>query len=71
MADRRWHFTPETAALCWIFLGVGAVLLVSSILTLTGTEGRAPVPAVVAAVAAVALIVLSAVGLVRPKLRGR
>ncbi|MEV6441393.1 hypothetical protein [Amycolatopsis sp. NPDC051716] len=71
MAKRRWHFIPETAALCWIFLGVGAVLLLSSILTLTGTEGRAPVPAVIAAVAAVALIVLSAVGLARPKLRGR
>ncbi|MFF1613316.1 hypothetical protein ACFVYA_36585 [Amycolatopsis sp. NPDC058278] len=71
MADRRWHFIPATASLCWLFLGVGAVLLVSSILTLTGTEGRAPVPAVIAAVAAVALIVLSAVGLARPKLRGR
>lgn len=71
MADRRWHFIPATASLCWLFLGVGTVLLVSSILTLTGTEGRAPVPAVIAAVAAVALIVLSAVGLARPKLRGR
>jgi hypothetical protein len=71
MADRRWHFIPATASQCWLFLGVGAVLLVSSILTLTGTEGRAPVPAVIAAVAAVALIVLSAVGLGRPKLRGR
>ncbi len=71
MADRRWHFIPATVSQCWLFLGVGAVLLVSSILTLTGTEGRAPVPTVIAAVAAVALIVLSAVGLARPKPRGR
>ncbi|MET9000371.1 hypothetical protein [Amycolatopsis sp. Hca4] len=71
MAERRWHFIPETAALCWIFLGVGAVLLVSSILSLTGTDSRAPVLTVIAAVAAVALIGMSVVGLVRPKLRGR
>ncbi|WP_410611552.1 hypothetical protein [Amycolatopsis sp. lyj-109] len=54
-----------------VYLGVGAILLVSSILTLTGTEGRAPVLTVIAAVAAVALIALSVVGLARPKLRGR
>ncbi|MDX3195249.1 hypothetical protein PV458_43200 [Streptomyces sp. MN03-5084-2B] len=71
MAERRWHFIPATAALCWLFLVVGAVLLVSSILSLTGTDSRAPVLTVIAAVAAVALIVLSAVGLARPKLRGR
>jgi hypothetical protein len=71
MAERRWHVIPATASLCWLYLGVGAVLLLSSILTLTGTEGRAPVLTVIAAVAAVALIALSAVGLARPKLRGR
>ncbi|MEV6828723.1 hypothetical protein [Amycolatopsis sp. NPDC051102] len=71
MAERRWHFIPTTAALCWLYLGVGAVLLVSSILTLTGTDGRAPVLAVIAAVAAVGLMALSVVGLARPKLRGR
>ncbi|MBE8523866.1 hypothetical protein ILP97_41370 [Amycolatopsis sp. H6(2020)] len=71
MADRRWHFIPATVSLCWLYLGVGAILLVSSILTLTGTDGRAPVLTVIAAVAAVALIVLSVVGLARPKLRGR
>ncbi|WP_033262260.1 hypothetical protein [Amycolatopsis vancoresmycina] len=71
MAERRWHFVPTTASLCWLYLGVGAVLLVSSILTLTGTDGRAPVLTVIAAVAAVALMVLSVVGLARPKLRGR
>ncbi|MET8849558.1 hypothetical protein [Amycolatopsis sp. NPDC004625] len=71
MAERRWHVIPNTASLCWLYLGVGAVLLVSSILTLTGTDGRAPVLTVIAAVAAVALVALSVVGLARPKLRGR
>ncbi|MDS0138952.1 MULTISPECIES: hypothetical protein [unclassified Amycolatopsis] len=71
MAERRWRFIPETAALCWIFLAVGAVLLLSSILSLTGTDSRAPVLTVIAAVAAVALIVMSVIGLARPKLRGR
>ncbi|WP_410589947.1 hypothetical protein [Amycolatopsis sp. lyj-23] len=71
MSERRWHFIPATVSLCWVYLGVGAVLLVSSILTLTGTDGRAPVLTVIAAVAAVALIAVAAVGLARPKLRGR
>ncbi|RSM35612.1 hypothetical protein DMA12_43605 [Amycolatopsis balhimycina DSM 5908] len=71
MAERRWHFIPTTASLCWLYLGVGAILLVSSILTLIGTEGRAPVLTVIAAVAAAGLIAVSAVGLARPKLRGR
>ncbi|WP_410564978.1 hypothetical protein [Amycolatopsis sp. cmx-4-61] len=71
MAERRWHFIPATVSLCWLYLGVGAVLLVTSVLTLTGTDGRAPVLTVIAAVAAVALIVVAAVGLARPRLRGR
>ncbi|MDQ7807915.1 hypothetical protein Q5425_29615 [Amycolatopsis sp. A133] len=71
MAERRWHLIPATATLCWLYLGIGAVLLVTSIVTLTGTEGRMPALTVVAAVAAVALIALSVVGLARPKLRGR
>ncbi|WP_103349183.1 hypothetical protein [Amycolatopsis sp. CA-128772] len=71
MAERRWHFIPTTASLCWLYLGVGAILLVSSIVTLTGTDGRAPVLTVIAAAAAVGLIALSVVGLARPKLRGR
>jgi hypothetical protein len=71
MAERRWHFIPTTASLCWLYLGVGAILLVSSIVTLTGTDGGAPVLTVIAAVAAVALIALAGLGLVRPKLRGR
>jgi hypothetical protein len=50
---------------------VGAVLLLSSILTLARTDAQAPVLAVVAGVAAVALIVLATVGLTRPRLRGR
>lgn len=71
MPERRWHIVPATASLCWLWLGVGAVLLVSSILTLTGTDGRAPVLTVIAAVAAVALMALSVAGLARPRLRGR
>jgi uncharacterized membrane protein len=71
MAERRWHFIPTTAPLCWLYLGVGAILLVSSILTLTGSESQAPVLPVIGAVAAVGLIALSALGLARPKLRGR
>ncbi|WP_290054848.1 hypothetical protein [Amycolatopsis solani] len=71
MAERRWHFIPSTAPLCWLYLGAGAILLLSSVLTLTGTETRAPVLPVIAAVAAVALIVLAAIGLAKPRLRGR
>jgi hypothetical protein len=71
MAERRWHFIPSTAPLCWLNLGVGAVLLVSSVLTLTRTDPRAPVLSVIAGVAALALIVLATVGLARPGLRGR
>ncbi|ADJ45993.1 hypothetical protein AMES_4168 [Amycolatopsis mediterranei S699] len=71
MAERRWHFIPATAWLCWLNLAVGALVLLSSILTLTGTEHRMPVLPVVAAVIAVGLIVVAAVGLARPKLRGR
>ncbi|MBE1493680.1 putative membrane protein [Amycolatopsis lexingtonensis] len=71
MAERRWHFIPSTTPLCWLNLGVGAVLLLSSVLTLTRAETRAPVLSVIAAVAAVALIVLAAIGLTRPRLRGR
>ncbi|MEU0794382.1 hypothetical protein ABZ342_30355 [Amycolatopsis sp. NPDC005961] len=71
MAERRWHFIPSTAPLCWLNLGVGAVLLVSSILTLARTDAPAPVLSVIAGVAAVALIVLATVGLTRPGLRGR
>ncbi|WP_370962315.1 hypothetical protein [Amycolatopsis sp. cg9] len=71
MAERRWHFIPTTAPLCWLNLGVGAVLLLSSVLTLSSADTRAPVLSVIAAVAAVALIVLAAVGLARPRLRGR
>jgi uncharacterized membrane protein len=71
MAERRWHVIPSTAPLCWLYLGVGAVLLVSSILTLARTDAQAPVLSVIASVAAVALIVLATVGLARPRLRGR
>ncbi|HEY3469722.1 MAG TPA: hypothetical protein VGL47_31645 [Amycolatopsis sp.] len=71
MAERRWHVIPTTAPLCWLYLGVGAVLLLSSVLTLTRTNAPAPVLSVIAAVAAVALIVVAAVGLARPSLRGR
>ncbi|MEU8634060.1 hypothetical protein AB0C38_17940 [Amycolatopsis sp. NPDC048633] len=71
MAERRWHFVPSTAPLCWLNLGVGAVLLLSSILTLTRTDLVAPAASVVAGVAAVALMILAAVGLARPGLRGR
>jgi hypothetical protein len=71
MAERRWHFVPSTAPLCWLNLGVGAVLLLSSVLTLARTDAPAPVLSVIAGVAAVALIVLATVGLARPRLRGR
>ena len=71
MAERRWHFIPTTAPLCWLYLGVGAILLLSSVLTLTRAETGAPVLTVIAAVAAVALIVVAAIGLARPRLRGR
>ena len=71
MAERRWHVIPSTAPLCWLNLGVGAVLLLSSILTLARTDAPAPVLSVVAGVAAVALIVLATVGLTSPRLRGR
>jgi hypothetical protein len=71
MAERRWHFVPSTAPLCWLNLGVGAVLLLSSIVTLTREDSPAPVLSVVAGVAAVALIVLASLGLARPALRGR
>lgn len=71
MAERHWHVIPSTAPLCWLNLGVGAVLLVSSVLTLTKTDLAIPAATVVAGVAAVALIVLATIGLVRPRLRGR
>ncbi|WP_284746281.1 hypothetical protein [Amycolatopsis sp. RTGN1] len=71
MAERRWHVIPSTAPLCWLNLGVGAVLLVSAVLTLARTDAQAPVLSVIAGVAAVALIVLATVGLARPGLRGR
>ncbi|WP_410673894.1 hypothetical protein [Amycolatopsis sp. cmx-4-68] len=72
MAERnRWHFIPATAPLCWLFAGVGAVLLVLSIVTLTTMDVQAPVLTVIAAVAGLALLVMSGLGLARPNLRGR
>jgi hypothetical protein len=72
MAERnRWHFIPTTAPLCWLYAGVGAVLLVSSIVSLTTTDAKAPVLTVIAGVAALALLVVAGVGLARPSLRGR
>ncbi|GAB3149118.1 hypothetical protein [Amycolatopsis sp. NPDC004378] len=71
MAERRWRFIPATAPLCWLNLAAGALLLFSSVLTMTETDSGVPVLSVVAGVAAVALIVLATIGLARPRLRGR
>lgn len=71
MADRnRWHVVPSTALSCWLYLAVGAVLLVAGVVTLTGADGTPPF-SVLSVIAAVALILCALAGLLRPGLRGR
>jgi hypothetical protein len=67
----RWHVIPRTAALCWISLAAGVLLLVSSIVTLTTAAARVPVLEVIVAAVAVALIACAAIGLAKPQLRDR
>lgn len=71
MAERtRWHVVPSTALLCWLYLIVGAALLVSGVVTLTGADGTPPL-SVLSVIASAALIGCALAGLLRPGLRGR
>jgi len=69
--QKRWHVIPRTAPLCWLTLAAGALLLVSSIITLTTTAARMPVLEVIVGVVAIAWMAMAGIGLARPDLRGR
>ncbi|WP_326837458.1 hypothetical protein VSH64_21635 [Amycolatopsis rhabdoformis] len=69
--NRRWTVIPRTAALCWLSMGAGALLLGSSVVTLLTNDARVPVLEIVVSLAGLALIVFAVLGLVKPHLRGR
>ncbi len=67
----RWHVIPRTTPLCWLSMAAGVLLLVSSIVTLSTSAARVPALEIIVAVLAVVLIVCAALGLAKPRLRGR
>ncbi|MGW4488345.1 hypothetical protein ACWEOE_31415 [Amycolatopsis sp. NPDC004368] len=69
--DRRWNVIPRTAALCWLSVAAGVLLLGSSVVTLVTNDARVPVLEIIVSLAGLALIVFGAVGLAKPHLRGR
>jgi archaellum biogenesis protein FlaJ (TadC family) len=66
--DTKWYVIPRTAAMCWLTLAVGVLLLVVTVPRMT--DGVAILP-MISVLAAVALVVFGVVGLVSPRLRGR
>ncbi|MEV6899033.1 hypothetical protein [Amycolatopsis sp. NPDC051372] len=69
--NTHWHVIPRTAALCWLTMVAGVLLLGSSILTLATDDTRVPVLEIIVSVAGAALIVFAVAGLVKPQLRRR
>ncbi|MET7991993.1 hypothetical protein ABZU76_13865 [Amycolatopsis sp. NPDC005232] len=69
--NTHWHVIPRTAALCWLTMVAGVLLLGSSILTLATDDSRVPVLEIIVSVVGAALISFAVAGLVKPQLRGR
>lgn len=66
--DTKWYVIPRTAAMCWLTLAAGVLLLVVTVPRMT--DGVAILP-MISVLAAVALVVFGVIGLVSPRLRGR
>ncbi|MTD55773.1 hypothetical protein [Amycolatopsis pithecellobii] len=71
MTDRRLTFIPRTALMCVLYLVIGAALLVGAVLDLTRHPDRIPPLTVVVIVAAGLLVIVSLIGLLVPRTRGR